>query len=413
MDSIKTFISTVTNTKSEQKNLPGSSRTEEAQDTFTPSTESQDELAEKRKMAELVRRARAQGQQVNLEPNGNGGYRVRFSDPQFSYLQFSKDYLGSDQHLKDAKNFAIGEAKTAVSPVTGMYNVGKAGVNGAANAWNDPAGAWDQGKRAVVKGLKRAENTAKRYYQDPSAVVQDAKSGAGRAYENAVRPFREGDMQGAGGVTMTGITTVVTGVGGVVKSVGKGAVAKTTVKSTTSQNPVMAAVGGTTKKKKKGKPKPPAASSVSAALAAKIKQFPRSPSKGYGHSHKHAPKTATEVATAIGKLKPGKKATTWFKDQKAMDAVIQGAPDYLPEILKNSKRAADFDDFVNNPAVKKRFGFRIPLAKNQGRGVKMDAAGQVHKLRKLEQAYVEYAWVAGKGGKLELKLKTAYPMVAK
>ena len=156
----------------------------------------------------------------------------------------------------------------------------------------------------------------------------------------------------------------------------------------------------------------PQKAGVPVSLQAQIDKFPQGPQKGYGHTHKHAPKNQAAVRDAAARVdtkgKPGK-PLSWFRSQKDMDHAMKTAREWIPEVIKDPAKLKEFNEFVSKPKENFYFRFRFPAGKNIGRGYEKMPDGSVTKLNNFKSVYAEYAWVKGKGDTWKIALKTIFP----
>ena len=370
---------------------------------------------EEQRIKLFVGKNRARGQDVGMRRDGNGVLRAQWN----TEIPGTKadSYFASKQHQNDAVEFLKGEGDAAAEWAKSQVQNSPAAMQ--YRFFQDPVGQ-------IKSRVESVQSTVEACARPKETAAEIGKN----LHQQYVQPFKDGNMRGAGGATgkviikgaeTYALSRVVTGFrpGGGVKANanGSGNVGGSLPGGSSGPGGAGSAsgagsarrpgsVGATTKK-----PKPPAVA-VDPALAANIAKFPRKPDAGFGHAlSKHGPKDQAAYQDLVAKLKPNDRETSWFRTQKDLEQVIKSAPDYLPSVLKNNPtKALQLQGFLANPGSKGRFGFTIPLAKNAGRGAVRRLDGSTAKTRNHNSAYLEYAWQQAKGGKWEIKVKTAYPV---
>lgn len=395
---------------------------EEPQESYQPGerTDYDAHKAHNDNVKAFVLKHRAQGQDVGALKGADGRLKPHWNqDPTH---QEKSTYWNSPQHRKDATEFIKGGAESVGEFVKSQ-------------AENTPI---MQAKRLILNPLGEYEK-----HQQQSKAIQEAVADPKKAlkgmkdemHERYVAPIQRGDMRGTGraggdifikvaeGVTTKKFLAPKPGFKfkkGVNKSThnGGGSPSGPAPGGGSPSGPTGGTGGvGPSKPKKsssaqKSQASKPQKAGLPVSLQAQIDKFPQGPQKGYGHTHKHAPKNQAAVRDAAARVdtkgKPGK-PLSWFRSQKDMDHAMKTAREWIPEVIKDPAKLKEFNEFVSKPKDNFYFRFRFPAGKNIGRGYEKMPDGSVTKLNNFKSVYAEYAWVKGKGDTWKIALKTIFP----
>jgi hypothetical protein len=395
---------------------------EEPQDSYTSDerTEYNAEKARNDRVKAFIEKHRAQGQNVGVTRSPEGQLKAYWiQDPTH---KAENTYWNSTQHREDAAEFLKGGAEAV-------------GEFAKSQADSSPV---TQAHRLIMNPLgefrkqREQTETIRQVISNPKEAVKSFKN---QMHEQYVAPIQRGDMRGTGRAGGNVLLKTIEGVAtkrlfgpnpgfslrkGVNKSSHSGGSSGTPGPGPSSgPGSGPSGPGGSNGaspskvNKSSGSKKPkPSQKGIQPNLQSQIDQFPQSPSNGYGHSDKHAPKDQKATLDAAAKVQSKgktKKPMSWFRSQKDMDYAIKTSRDWIPEAIKDPDKMKAFQDFISTPKEKGLFSFRFPAQKNIGRGYEKMADGSVTKLNKFQSVYVEYGWVKAKGNKWKIALKTIYP----